>query len=188
MGLLAAANPPIHLVLQRDTVKHLRAGNPWVYRDSLAAAPPAAPGSLALVKTKDGTIVAKGFYDPGSPLAFRALAVKERRLDEALITARLTAAAALRKQLFDPSRTTGKFGRAAARPPRSPLKDAGIAAGGSVAQSWYLLLPTATCARQAWQQPGWPPAARWTRRTYHAYRVASCFRIEPCMHFTTQCC
>ena len=36
-----------------------------MYADSLRELPPAKAGALALVKTKDGDIVAKGYYDPG---------------------------------------------------------------------------------------------------------------------------
>jgi 23S rRNA G2069 N7-methylase RlmK/C1962 C5-methylase RlmI len=46
-------------------------------------------------------------YDPKSKLVFRALAVKERRLDDALIEARLQRAVALRKRLFHGQDTTG---------------------------------------------------------------------------------
>lgn len=58
-------------------------------------------GSLALVKTKEGDIVAKGFYDPTSALAFRVCAVKERRLDDQLLELRLHRALQLRQRLFD---------------------------------------------------------------------------------------
>jgi hypothetical protein len=49
----------------------------------------------------------QGFYDPLSALAFRAVAVKERCLDETLIGARLSRAVALRRTLFGGSNTTG---------------------------------------------------------------------------------
>lgn len=51
----------------------------------------------------------QGFYDPKSKLVFRALAVKERRLDDALIAARLQRALQLRQCLFKGSTTTGKL-------------------------------------------------------------------------------
>eukprot|EP00775_Hariotina_reticulata_P004315 gene4315-4568_t len=50
---------------------------------------------------------ATGFYDPKSQLVFRALAVKERRLDDTLIQARLTRALTLRRRLFHKQETTG---------------------------------------------------------------------------------
>lgn len=49
----------------------------------------------------------QGFYDPKSKLVFRALAVKERRLDDALIDSRLQRALQLRQRLFKGSQTTG---------------------------------------------------------------------------------
>jgi hypothetical protein len=68
MGLLSAAASgakPVHLTLSRDRLRALKSGSPWIYADSLKDLPPAAAGALALVKTKDGEIVAKGLYDPG---------------------------------------------------------------------------------------------------------------------------
>ncbi|GBF96339.1 pseudouridine synthase [Raphidocelis subcapitata] len=111
MGLLAAetagAARPVHLVLTRDRVRALKAGSPWLYADALRELPPARPGAMALVKTKDGEIVCKGLYDPGSAIAFRAVAVRERRLDDALLAARLERAVALRERLFEGADTDG---------------------------------------------------------------------------------
>ncbi|WIA17529.1 hypothetical protein OEZ85_014360 [Tetradesmus obliquus] len=103
-----AQQKPIHLQLaNRTLIKTLKSGHPWLYADSLQSLPPAASGSLALVKTKEGDIIAKGLYDPKSKLVFRALAVKERRLDDSLIEARLQRAVALRRRLFQSQDTTG---------------------------------------------------------------------------------
>lgn len=57
--LLQARNAPVHLVLGKDRVKTLKSGHPWVYAESFQALPKAPAGSLALVKTKDGDIIAK---------------------------------------------------------------------------------------------------------------------------------
>jgi len=63
--LHSPGKPPVHLVLAKDTVKVIKSGHPWVYADSLASLPAAPAGSLALVKTKDGDIIAKArFCDP----------------------------------------------------------------------------------------------------------------------------
>lgn len=59
MPLLQAAGPPVHLVLSRDRLRGLKSGSPWVYADSLASLPDAKRGSLALVKTQSGDIIAK---------------------------------------------------------------------------------------------------------------------------------
>jgi 23S rRNA (cytosine1962-C5)-methyltransferase len=85
----------------------LLAGAPWVYRDALAPAsaallPSLPAGALALVKDpRDGTILAKGFVDPSSPIAFRALATRER-LDDDLVRERLRRCAALRRAALPP--------------------------------------------------------------------------------------
>eukprot|EP00882_Tetradesmus_deserticola_P027143 GHRQ01030013.1.p1 GENE.GHRQ01030013.1~~GHRQ01030013.1.p1 ORF type:complete len:115 (+),score=26.71 GHRQ01030013.1:276-620(+) len=103
-----AQQKPIHLQLSNRTlIKTIKCGHPWLYADSLQSLPPAPPGSLALVKTKEGDIIAKGLYDPKSKLVFRALAVKERRLDDSLVEARLQRAVALRRRLFEGQQTTG---------------------------------------------------------------------------------
>jgi 23S rRNA (cytosine1962-C5)-methyltransferase len=57
------------------------------------------PGALALVKAADGTILAKGFVDPASPIAFRALATRER-LDEDFVLGRLGRCADLRRAIL----------------------------------------------------------------------------------------
>jgi 23S rRNA (cytosine1962-C5)-methyltransferase len=59
MPLLAGSAAPVHLVLSRDRIKDLKSGHPWVYAESIAVKPQAPSGSLALVKTKDGEIIAK---------------------------------------------------------------------------------------------------------------------------------
>lgn len=59
MPLLAGSSAPVHLVLSKDRIKTLKSGHPWVYAESLAVKPPAPSGSLALIKTKDGDIIAK---------------------------------------------------------------------------------------------------------------------------------
>lgn len=63
---------------------------------------------MAILKDKRGTILAKGFYDPDSKLAFRVCALQSERLDDALVASRLHRALALRRMLFDGRDTTGK--------------------------------------------------------------------------------
>jgi 23S rRNA (cytosine1962-C5)-methyltransferase len=105
---------PVHLELAKDLGRSLLAGAPWVYRDALSPSSAALlrslpAGALALVKHRDGTILAKGFVDPSSPIAFRALATRER-LDPQLVRDRLERCAALRRAALpadDVSPTTG---------------------------------------------------------------------------------
>lgn len=93
------AEKPVHLVLKNDRVPSIRKGHPWIYRDVLQSLPDAPAGSLAVLKDKSGQILAKGFYDPGSPLAFRVCALTQR-LDSDLIEQRIVSAWQLRKRLF----------------------------------------------------------------------------------------
>ncbi len=105
MGVITQLNErPVHLTLAKDTSRYLKAGHPWIYKDALVDLPPAKPGSLALVKDKKGDILAKGFYDPKCPIAFRACALKER-LDEELIQRRMVQAIELRKACVESEHT-----------------------------------------------------------------------------------
>jgi 23S rRNA (cytosine1962-C5)-methyltransferase len=55
-----AQQKPIHLQLaNRTLIKTIKSGHPWLYADSLQSLPPAPSGSLALIKTKEGDIIAK---------------------------------------------------------------------------------------------------------------------------------
>lgn len=60
-----------------------------------------------MIKDKTGAILAKGFYDPDSKLAFRILAHQNERLDEDLLDRRLGRALTLRRTLFHGQNTTG---------------------------------------------------------------------------------
>jgi 23S rRNA (cytosine1962-C5)-methyltransferase len=63
--------PKIELV--KDLARHLRAGHPWVYKRALEKPPPGlAPGAVVDV-TEKGRFVARGYYDPLSPIAVRVL-------------------------------------------------------------------------------------------------------------------
>ena len=105
--MLAKQEGAVHLRLSRDLVRSLRRGDPWVFADALAELPPAKAGSFALLEDKRGRIVAAGYYDPESPLAFRACSAERReRVDDAWAEAGLDAAVALRRTVLGPD-TTG---------------------------------------------------------------------------------
>ncbi len=97
---------PVHLVLAKDRVRNLKRGYPWIFSHYLEKLPKADSGSLAILKDKTGEILAKGFYDPESPLAFRVFALGKENIDDALIIKRIENAISLRRLLFD-DRTTG---------------------------------------------------------------------------------
>ena len=85
----------------------LKQGYPWIYRDWLQELPAAPAGSRALVRDKDGSLLAFGMYDPVGPLAVRVCALERERLDDGLVLAKLDAALALRQTLFDQTTTNG---------------------------------------------------------------------------------
>ena len=103
-----SSGSPVTLRLARDLVRTLKRGNPWVFADALRARPDAPPGTQAvLLDNKRGRAVARGFYDPTSPLAFRACDVENGvMLDDAWAEQRFENAWVLRRSLFSPG-TTG---------------------------------------------------------------------------------
>ena len=98
---------PVKLNLARDRTRMLKQGYPWIYRDWLEELPAAPAGSRALVRDKDGSLLAFGMYDSVGPLAVRVCALERERLDDELILAKLDAALALRQTLFDEAATNG---------------------------------------------------------------------------------
>lgn len=97
----------VRLKLTRDRTRTLKQGYPWIYRDWLSDLPPAPVGSRALVRDKDGSLLAFGMYDPTGPLAVRVCAVEKEKLDDDLIRSKLQAALDLRRMLFAGEGTNG---------------------------------------------------------------------------------
>jgi 23S rRNA (cytosine1962-C5)-methyltransferase len=99
---------PIELRLGRDLTRLVKRGHPWVFAEALRHLPAAAPGAPAiLLDNKKGRPIARGFYDPHSPLAFRVGAVEpDEVLDERWAQRRLARALAWRQSLFN-RQTTG---------------------------------------------------------------------------------
>lgn len=106
--LQTSPRDPLVLRLSRDLTRSIKRGHPWVYAEALRERPHAPAGSLAtLLDHRQGREIAQGFYDPNSPLAFRACSADERpRADEHWADRRLVQAFDLRRRLFD-ERTTG---------------------------------------------------------------------------------
>ena len=99
--ILTAQQEPVRLKLIRDRTRMLKQGYPWIYRDWLKELPDAPVGSRAVVWDKDDKLLAFGMYDPTGPLAVRVCGVDGEKLNDDLIRARLEAALALRRALFD---------------------------------------------------------------------------------------
>jgi 23S rRNA (cytosine1962-C5)-methyltransferase len=65
-------HPPIKLQLSRNLVKTIKRGHAWVYAEALRSLPKAPAGSVAeLYDQRNDRLIARGFYDPDSPIAFR---------------------------------------------------------------------------------------------------------------------
>ena len=74
---------PVILRMSRDLVRTVKRGHPWVYAEGLRSLPSAPSGSWAILQdNKQGREVARGFYDPQCPIAFRACDVDEKPLND----------------------------------------------------------------------------------------------------------
>jgi 23S rRNA (cytosine1962-C5)-methyltransferase len=106
--LIIPAGSPIRLTLARDLVRAIRSGHPWVYRDALRSPPKLKQCIPAELCGPDGgRVIATGFYDPGSPIGFRAChADGAIPLNNDWAAARLDAAIRHREQVI-PANTTG---------------------------------------------------------------------------------
>lgn len=101
--ILADRSKTVTLRLARDLTRLVKRGNPWVFREALRTCPEAAPGTPAiLLDNRRGRPVARGFYDPSCPIAFRAAEIDdpERCTDDVWAAQRMLAAATLRRRLF----------------------------------------------------------------------------------------
>jgi 23S rRNA (cytosine1962-C5)-methyltransferase len=95
----------VRLELERGLGRHLRAGHPWVYRKALQTVPRIPPGSIVDL-TEGGKFVARGYFDPLSPIAVRVLTRDVREpVDGGFFERRVAAARELRERLLDLSAT-----------------------------------------------------------------------------------
>ncbi len=99
---------PLKLRLARNLTRSVKRGHPWVFADALRSLPAAPAGAQAvLLDNKKGREIARGFYDPNSPLAFRVCRVEQgQALDEIWAKAQMRRALELRRSFFD-EQTTG---------------------------------------------------------------------------------
>ena len=87
----------------------IKRGHPWVYGDALRELPKAPAGSPAvLLDNRKGQPVARGFYDPGCPVALRICETDpDLKLDDRWAERRLKAALTLRRLFSASGQTTG---------------------------------------------------------------------------------
>ncbi len=91
----------VKLELAKGLGRHLRAGHPWVFRKALDAVPRIPPGSVVDL-TEGGKFVARGYFDPHSPISVRVLTRDPRQdIDADFFARRVGEALAERKALID---------------------------------------------------------------------------------------
>jgi 23S rRNA (cytosine1962-C5)-methyltransferase len=91
----------LQVELSKDLVRHLRRGHPWVFRKALVH-PPKAPAGEVVDIVSGGRFIARGLFDPHSPIAVRLLTHDDaERVGPALWAKRIGRAAKLRRELLD---------------------------------------------------------------------------------------
>jgi 23S rRNA (cytosine1962-C5)-methyltransferase len=96
----------VRLALRPGLGRHLRAGHPWVFKKGLEHLPRIPAGSVVDV-TEGGKFVARGYFDPHSPIAVRVLTRDVRdTIDQAFLEGRIARALRLRRGLLDLAATT----------------------------------------------------------------------------------
>ncbi len=93
----------IALRVTADALRHVRAGHPWVFGDSIVSTSHVgATGDLAVIFDSDRKFVAIGLYDSDSPIVVRIVHVgKPVPVDRAFWAAKIEQAAVLRQPLLD---------------------------------------------------------------------------------------
>jgi 23S rRNA (cytosine1962-C5)-methyltransferase len=91
----------VRLELHRGLGRHLRAGHPWVFRKAVERLPKIPAGSVVDL-TEGGKFVARGYFDPLSPIAVRVLTRDAREvIDGNFFRRRVQSAWELRQRLLD---------------------------------------------------------------------------------------
>jgi len=91
----------VRLEVAQGLGRHLRAGHPWVFKNSLERPPKIPPGSVVDL-TENGKFAARGYYDPLSAIAVRVLTRDASEvIDAAFFSRRIAAAHAQRLSLLD---------------------------------------------------------------------------------------
>jgi 23S rRNA (cytosine1962-C5)-methyltransferase len=89
------------LELQKDLARHLRAGHPWVFRKAIAKQTRGIPAGTIVDVVEGSRFVARGYYDPLSPITVRVLTREEgETVDDAFWRRRVARALALRTELI----------------------------------------------------------------------------------------
>ena len=95
---------PARLKLKRPIERAISSGHPWVYGEALEPARGLAAGAEVELLTRNARPLARGLYDPSSPLALRVYTLDPREaIDAAFVKRRLARALSIRRPAFDAS-------------------------------------------------------------------------------------
>lgn len=95
--------------LTKDALRHVRAGHPWIFDESITSiSHPGVPGDLAVIFDEKRRFNAIGLFDPDSPMRVKVLhRGSPATIDQKWWTERVAAALELRSSLVDDPDTTG---------------------------------------------------------------------------------
>ncbi len=111
--LSAPSEKRLALRVTKDALRHVKAGHPWIYGDSITKGAPeseheAASGDLAVIFDDDRKFRAIGLWDPDSPIRVKVLHQgKPRNIDRTFFAERVAAALDHRLPLIGDDSTTG---------------------------------------------------------------------------------
>ena len=104
-------SPAVKIQLSRNLVKVIKRGHAWVYADALRNIPDVPPGTPAiLVDNRGGREIARGYLDPGGPIALRICSTQPNLpLTSSWAENTMQQALSLRTSLFAPYDKTNAF-------------------------------------------------------------------------------
>ncbi len=102
-SLPAVSDRRLAVRITADALRHVRAGHPWVFDDSITSINhPGTAGDLAVIFDNDRRFAAIGLYDPAGPIAIRILHVgKPVAVDAEFWAQAIKAARSIRQPLVD---------------------------------------------------------------------------------------
>lgn len=104
-----ASDKRLAIRLTKDALRHVRAGHPWVYDESITSiSHPGVAGDLAVIFDEKRRFNAIGLFDPDSPIRIKILhRGSPATIDDRWWTARIDNAIAIRSDLVADEKTNG---------------------------------------------------------------------------------
>ncbi|MBI4613411.1 MAG: class I SAM-dependent rRNA methyltransferase [Planctomycetes bacterium] len=96
----------IQVEIEKGLARHLKAGHPWVFTRGLAERPKGLEAGAIVDLVENGHFVARGYYDPHSPIVVRVLTrKKDEGVDAGFWGRRVAGALEIRRSFLDLSGT-----------------------------------------------------------------------------------